>query len=197
MTLKDLLKKKDKIKEDAAPQPPLGNPTLSPDVPEFTFMRTTTTTQEVISPPAFPGDPIREQAPETQSPEQHKRLSRFRRHSNASQGHSGTEEHKPKSDHRLSERLHLGSRSASSISVNVPQDLPDIDNAVAKSEDDEARWEKRATLLAKGNSLSRPNSAAANVDTSSAGPQGRGRSVSVSDAGGDVRLQIRLLEVIE
>jgi hypothetical protein len=191
MTLKDLLKKKDKIKEDAAPQPPLGNPTLSPDVPEFTFMRTTTTTQEVILPPVFPGDPTREptreQAPETQSPEQHKRLSRFRRHSNASQGHSGTED-KHKSDHRLSERLHLGSRSTSSISVNVPQDLPDIDNAVAKSEDDEARWEKRATLLAKGNPLSQPNSAAANVDASSAGSQGRGRSVSVSDAGGDVRL---------
>ncbi|OCL05580.1 HCP-like protein [Glonium stellatum] len=189
MTLKDLLKKKEKIKEDVAPEPTAVNPTLSSEVPEFTFMRTTTTTQEEISPPAFPGDPIREQALEQQSPEHHKRLSRFRRHSNASQGHSDADEYKPKSDRRLSERLHLSLRSASSNSVNVPQDLPDIDNAVAKSEDDEARWEKRATLLAKGNALNRSNSAAANIDASNTGSQGRSRSVSVSNAGGDENIQ--------
>ncbi|OCK80534.1 HCP-like protein [Lepidopterella palustris CBS 459.81] len=182
MPLKDLLKKKDKIKEDGAT---VASPTLSPDVPEFTFFRTTTTTQEVISPPSFPGDPTRE-PPREPPQEQPKRHSRFRRHSNASQGQSGGEETKAKSDRRLSERLHL-SRSASTVSVNVPEDLPAISNDVANNEDDEARWEKRATLLAKGNSLSRPSSAAANLDGSGGG--GRGRSISVSDAGGDENIQ--------
>ncbi|KAF2806623.1 HCP-like protein [Mytilinidion resinicola] len=194
MSLKNLLKKKDKIKDEGtAPAP---SPTQSPTVPEFTFMRTTTTTQEEIAPPTFPGDAPRPQSPEAHP--DHKRLSsRFRRHSNAAQ-HQSVDEGK-KNDRRLSERLHL-SRDRSSSSVNVPEDLPSIENTVAKTVDDEASWEKRATLLAKGNSVSRHSSEAALAEGGGGVPRGkRSRSVSVSDAGGDVNIQeaIRLHEAGE
>src|SRR5262245_141953 len=104
MTLKDLLKKKDKIKDEGATPKPA---TLSPDVPEFTFMRTTTTTQETIEPPSFPGDPARQQAP-LLSAESRGLKGRFRRHSNASSTSVGAEQDKAKSEHRLSERIHFG-----------------------------------------------------------------------------------------
>ncbi|ORY14596.1 hypothetical protein BCR34DRAFT_479309 [Clohesyomyces aquaticus] len=199
MTLKDLLKKKDKIKDDGNVQSPTKGLTLSPDVPEFTFMRTTTTTQETFDPPSFPGDPER-QPPEFLSPEPQKKLGRFRRHSNASsQGNSGGEEsNKAKGEHRLSQRLHMG-RSRSSSSVNVPENLPDVGgDGVARTEDDEARWEKRATLLAKGNSLSKSGSTTPNHEAGDPMQSGgrRSRSVSISDAGGDNNIQeaIRLHE---
>ncbi|KAK4962149.1 hypothetical protein LTR66_012801, partial [Elasticomyces elasticus] len=60
MTLKDLLKKKEKIKSmdgDHFVRPPTSAPqSTGADPPEFTFLRTTTTTQEIIAPPSFPGD---------------------------------------------------------------------------------------------------------------------------------------------
>jgi hypothetical protein len=146
MTLKDLLKKKDKVQAESSSSQHL---TLPEEAPAFTFLRTTTNTQEVIVPPIYPGDqPSSEHSPG-------KRLSRFRRHSNASQSqasHSGQQNEKldarPKSERRLSERLHLGSRnrSASTSSVNIPADLPEI-----QGEEGEEVWEKRATLLAKSN----------------------------------------------
>lgn len=136
MTLIDLLKKKEKIRDQgAAPTPPKG-PTLSPDVPEFTFFRTTTTTQEAIEPPSFPGDPTRENA--LLSPGPRGTFGRFRSRSSASsQG---------------SERPRLGfGRSRSNSSVNVPDNLPEVGgDGVARTEDDEASWEKRATILVTG-----------------------------------------------
>ncbi|KAF2468139.1 HCP-like protein [Lindgomyces ingoldianus] len=196
MPLKDLLKKKDKVREEGPIQSAPTRPTLSPDVPEFTFMRTTTTTQEVITPPSFPGDPTRDQP--LLSPEPQKRLGRFRRHSNASsQGNSGSEDNRAKGEHRLSERLHLG-RARSSSSVNVPENLPDLGDGVARTEDDEAKWEKRATLLAKGNSLNKSGSTTPNYETSNPieGNGRRSRSVSVSNVVGDDNIQeaIRLHE---
>ncbi|KAF2186828.1 HCP-like protein [Zopfia rhizophila CBS 207.26] len=195
MTLKDLLKKKEKIKDEGATPSAASAPTLSANVPEFTFMRTTTTTQEVIAPPSFPGDPTRQ--PPLLSPEPQTRSGRFRRHSNASQGNSGSEDNRAKSEHRLSERLNFG-RSRSSSSVNVPENLPDVGDGVARNEDDEAKWEKRATLLAKGSTLSRSGNTTPNIEQGD--PMGTGgrrsRSVSVSNAGGDENIQeaIRLHE---
>jgi TPR repeat protein len=136
-----------------------------PDLPEFTFMRTTTSTQEIISPPSYPGDRSSQQQAlnlnaTAASP---KRLSRFRRHSNASGERDDNvgEERTSRDEKRLSERLHFGhSRSASSSSVNIPSDLPAM-GAVGQDED---TWEHRATLLAKSNpsasSTSRPSSSA-------------------------------------
>jgi hypothetical protein len=173
MTLKDLLKKKDKIEvessqQDDALQPPEG-------VPQFTFLRTTSTSQEVIEPPIYPGDA----APQ----EHHKRLSRFRRHTNAAsttppERHRSVStglEAKPELGRRLSERLHLArpSRSASTSSVNIPESLPkEPEGGAAKGEEEEAQWEKRATLLAKSN----PNIPG----------EGGNTAVGLSDATGDV-----------
>ncbi|EDU50457.1 conserved hypothetical protein [Pyrenophora tritici-repentis Pt-1C-BFP] len=133
MTLKDLLKKKDKIRDEGAPTSPTG-PTLSPDIPEFHFFRTTTSTQESIEPPSFPGDPTRE-AP-LLSPAPRGAFGRFRSRSSTSAQGGG-----------IAERLHFG-RSRSGSSVNVPDNLPEVGgDGVARTEDDEAKWEKRATVL--------------------------------------------------
>ena len=157
MPLKDLLKKKDKIKEEGASGPTRNGPTLSPDVPEFQFYRTTTSTHEAIEPPSFPGDPTRAEGP-LLSPKDTRGFGRFRRHSNvsnaSSQGSSRTSEDGGRQrSGTLSERLHFG-RSRSASSVNVPDNLPDVGGAiVARNEEEEARWEKRATVLVQGGPL--------------------------------------------
>jgi hypothetical protein len=176
MPLKDLLKKKEKISEEATPH---KGPTLSPEVPEFQFYRSTTTTQEQIAPPTFPGDPVREQA--LLSPNGQKRFSRFRRHSNADE-----KESERKSEHRLSERLHIG-RTRSSSSVNVPDNLPEVGEGVARNDEDEAKWEKRATIMA--NTLPKSGSTTPNIEVANPlGGRTRSRSPSVSNAG-DVSTQ--------
>ncbi|KAF1999463.1 HCP-like protein [Amniculicola lignicola CBS 123094] len=196
MTLKDLLKKKEKTKDEGGPPLPPKGPTLSPDVPEFTFMRTTTSTQEVIAPPSFPGDPTREQP--LLSPDPHKKFGRFRRHSNA--GHTEPIAEDSKGENRLSRGLHFG-RQRSSSSVNIPEDLPDISVTVARNEDDEAKWEKRATILAKGNILNQGGSATTNFEQGNPmngtrpGTGTRNRSVGVSKDGDDnIQEAIRLHE---
>ncbi|CAI9629377.1 HCP-like protein [Alternaria alternata] len=141
MALKDLLKKKDKIRDEGAtPMSPTG-PTLSPDVPEFQFFRTTTSTQETIEPPSFPGDPTRDSP--LLSPTSRGKFGRFRSRSNASSQGSATGQH----DNKLAERLHFG-RSRSSSSINVPENLPEVGgDGVARTEEEEAKWETRATVL--------------------------------------------------
>lgn len=158
MPLKDLLKKKDKIRDEGASGAAGKGPTLGADVPEFQFFRTTTSTHEAIEPPSFPGDPTRSEAP-LLSPKDTRGFGRFRRQSNvsnaSSQG-SGRESEDGGGRQRsgtLSERLHFG-RSKSASSVNVPDNLPDVGGAVvARNEEDEARWEKRATVLVQGGPL--------------------------------------------
>lgn len=192
MTLKDLLKKKDRIRDEAASQP--LPPRASADdaagrapPPEFTFMRTTTTTQEVIAPPSFAG----EQPPKTptnhhgnflspndispsvkSSPESRKSI--FGR----SLSNAGSRDNK-----RLSERLPFGgrSRSASSL-VSLPSDLPAVNEGVARNADDEAQWEKRATILAKGTLISK----AGNLGDGGLDVPRRSPSPAVSDPGRDV-----------
>ncbi|KAK0654505.1 hypothetical protein DIS24_g5243 [Lasiodiplodia hormozganensis] len=202
MTLKDLLKKKDRIRDEAASQP--LPPRASADdaaarapPPEFTFMRTTTTTQEVIAPPSFPS----EQPPKTptnhhgnflsphdispsvkSSPESRKSI--FGR----SLSNAGSRDNK-----RLSERLPFGgrSRSASSL-VSLPSDLPAVNEGVARNADDEAQWEKRATILAKGTLISK----AGNLGDGGLDVPRRSPSPAVSDPGRDENIQeaIRLHE---
>lgn len=158
MPLKDLLRKKDKIRDEGASGASEKGPTLSPDVPEFQFFRTTTSTHEAIEPPSFPGDPTRSEAP-LLSPKDTRGFGRFRRQSNvsntSSQGSGRTSEEgagRPRSG-TLSERLHFG-RSRSQSSVNVPDNLPDVGDApVARNDEDEAKWEKRATMMVQGGPL--------------------------------------------
>ena len=183
MPLKDLLKKRDKIRDDA------GNTQLADQAQpatEFTFLRSDTNTQELIQPPSFPG----EDTPPKPTQEHHtsKLVSRFRSSSNASVSSKGSS----KGEKRLSQRLHLRSASrASSISSNIPEDLPAIEGAPEGSEEREAKWEERATILAKENPLVHQSPATVRQQ---AGLRSRGNSESrpkvtrnLSDAKGDVR----------
>lgn len=199
MALKDLLKKH---KADGDPdikvhQPQEGGLTVpgqqsGQGVPQFTFMRTTTNTQEVIDPPLYPGDAkaLQPNAYDT-TPPKHK--SRFRRSSHAGEPSAGdrSSQERPRSsgDKRasLGERLHLSrNRSASSSSVNVPEDLPEIEAKVGEGEED---WERRAMILAKSN----PNQ----ENSTTARPAVTSRSVSTEclvEDDVDIQEAIRLHE---
>ncbi|KAL8943971.1 MAG: hypothetical protein Q9211_000789 [Gyalolechia sp. 1 TL-2023] len=174
MTLRDLLKKREKVKEDAVED---GGPPAS----QFTFVRSDTNTQEVISPPSFADEYEPHQTTDTQP--RPKRLSRFRTSSNASTASNTS----TRGEKRLSHRLHLGShsRSSSISSTNVPSDLPPISDEVTESEEKEAQWENRATILAQENPAAKQGRSRENSAAGSSGrpPIGRG----ISDATGDVR----------
>ena len=171
MPLKDLLKRHKAEGQADVQDAPSTSSSSAPqyaapqeqdlDVPEFTFMRTTTSTQEIISPPSYPGDArtqigagVGAGVDLNKSP---KRLSRFRRGSNTSErgggGEGAGEVRTSREEKRLSERFHLsGHRSRShsaASSVNLPKDLPDVSTMSVGGE--EENWEKRATLLARGN----------------------------------------------
>ena len=154
MTLKDLLKKNEKIKKDITPS--VASPSESDPIAEgFTFLRSDTNTQELISPPTFTNE-VAESSPSKNEHRLSSHFSRLRSSSDASarSAHSKTS---PKSERRLSQRLHLNrSRTPSSSSVNVPTDLPDIQDVAVQGEEKEAQWEERATILAKGNPNNRP-----------------------------------------
>lgn len=176
MPLKDLLKKRDKIANEGSTAMPSSSdstgrtaplpPRLSPSVPEFHFIRTTTTTQETIEPPSFPGDPVRHEKP-LLSPTSHSRFGLFRSKSSAGvqsptgtgagwqqsvpedQGpaHASTNTH---AKSKLAERLHFG-RGRPESSINVPDNLPEVGgDGVARTEEEEAKWESRATVLVTG-----------------------------------------------
>ncbi|KAL1604084.1 hypothetical protein SLS60_005676 [Paraconiothyrium brasiliense] len=195
MTLKDLLKKKDKVRDE-------GNvaeqgPTLSPDVPEFQFYRTTTSTRESIEPPTFPGDPTRASQPFLSPAPEHRGFKgRFRRHSNAAE--SGGPQESEKGGHKL----HFG-RNRSASSVNVPENLPAVTgDGVARNEEEEANWEKRATVLISGNTVLKSGGNTPTIEVSnplSPGlQQGRSRSgshsVSAAPDDADIQEAIRLHE---
>ncbi|KAL2037684.1 hypothetical protein N7G274_009629 [Stereocaulon virgatum] len=150
MPLKDLLKKKDKIRDDVTPSI-VPAPELPPNPPDFTIMRSDTHTQEIISPPSFASN----NTPSAKDNSITKRLSRLRSASNAS---TSSNKSTPSGEKRLSQRLHLshGSRASSQGSINVPADLPDIKDLSLEGEEKEAQWEERATILAQVRPHSRP-----------------------------------------
>ena len=150
MTLKDLLRKRDKIKEDV-------KPTHTYDLEQasnITFMRSDTNTQELIEPPTFASDTSPYHAQDSSSTS--KRLSRFRSPSNASMISKSSS----KGEKRLSARLHMRShsRDSSAHSTNIPADLPVIDDGGDGADEKEAKWEERATILAQQNAAIRSRS---------------------------------------
>ena len=151
MTLKDLLKKKEKIRSDVTPSV-IPAPDGPPPPPEFTIMRSDTHTQELIRPPTFASD---NNPPPIKDSSVTKRFSRLRSASSAS---TSSNKSTSPGEKRLSQRLHLrsGSRASSQSSINVPTDLPDIQDLSLEGEEKEARWEERATILAKVKPHSRP-----------------------------------------
>lgn len=134
MALKDLLKKREKIKEEQK----------TPPKPEFTFMRTTTTTQELIVPPSFDGDNSALSYEKKSVLPKASLRSHFRNLSASSTSST-------KSTAKLPRVLNLRRHSTNSSS-NVPNDLPTISDSVEKEgKDEQAKWEERATILARGN----------------------------------------------
>lgn len=178
MTLKDLLRKKETFRaaENTVPSHHGGLAPPPDKVSRITFMRTTTNTAEQISPPTYPGDdekPPRLLTPGRQDGEQ-KRLSIFRRPSQmVPDGRAGA-----RNDKRLSERLHLSRPHANSSLVNLPSNLPAITVDVARSTEEQAEWEQRATALAKGTLISKGDGVGRETM--------RSPSPSVSDEPGDV-----------
>jgi hypothetical protein len=153
MPLRDLLKKKDKHSQEDASEP---NP------PEFTFLRSTTNTQETIAPPTYPAD-IEHLSPESDHKNPFSRFkSRSRAVPTASASYSqfsenSSEKKKDKDRRRLSQRL--GIKKELPNSDAVPDDLPMIEDVPgASGEHVEGQWELRATALARENEkrLSRP-----------------------------------------
>lgn len=144
MPLLDLLKKKEKIKEDVTPSI-LPAPQSEPTAEGFTFLRSDTNTQELISPSSSKSEAT---IPPAHNDEHRlsSHFSRLRSSSNASTSSRAS----TKGDRRLSQRLHI-SRSSSRTSVNIPTNLPDIADVAVQGEEKEAQWEVRATILAKEN----------------------------------------------
>ena len=220
--LKDLLKKKDKIERDAQPAQQ-----ASLNVPEFTIMRTTTETEEVIEPPDFQDETI--PLSEKKKSKERRHTLGFRKSANAAITKDPTAATQPasgekssqqlpvrsKAERRISERLHLHTRSRSTSAhsdasgANLPQDLPDAPTPIVPSsseggdpgterdvkEQREAQWEKRATILAQSTPLLESEDPFQQPETSGA----RSRSPSISNKRGDENIQeaIRLHEIGE
>lgn len=182
MTLRDLLKKKDKHEEPSSPSSPISNNRPSSDnrpsydapaPPEFRFVRSDTNTEEIISPPSFYSDvhpptppnksarsppPVPAPATESSPPESRNRFTRLRARSRAASS-AAEEQLSPESQkarsqsrNRISQRLGLHRGPPSSS--YVPDDLPDIPGGSGDAADEE-QWEQRATRLAKENQRSR------------------------------------------
>ena len=145
MPLRDILKKKDKDEDDLTPAPGPA----SPPPPQFTFMRSDTHTQEILSLPDDPPEPF--SPTDGAGDGHHSRRSLFtgrsRSHSNASTTSRSSDASKskdrPRDSRRLSQRLGLRKEETS---TNVPQDLPEITDG---QDGDGDAWEQRATILAK------------------------------------------------
>ncbi|KAH8692174.1 hypothetical protein BGW36DRAFT_387137 [Talaromyces proteolyticus] len=173
MPLRDLLHKRDT--SDARPSQ------------EFKFVRTDTHTQEILNPPSFDGSSQQVDDPSSLSP---RRKSFFRRHSRSDSSHQhphnpAEEKEKEKGERRISSFLHLDrslARSNSTSSVNIPADLPQVQDDLAE-QDREAQWEKRATRLVQGNPMLQDR------------PRSRSNS-TVNEPQGDLNIQeaIRLHE---
>ncbi|KAI1630270.1 hypothetical protein EDD37DRAFT_97928 [Exophiala viscosa] len=189
MPLKNLLKKKEKIEDDT----PLASPL--PQANEFTFVRTDTHTEEYIRPPAF-DDERDVTAAEPKTPER-RSFGRFRKSLSRSPEPSDTSSpEKEKKEHRkLSERLHLKrDRADSTSSVNLPSDLPAIEDTFTASSDRqeaEAKWEERATILASKSPVipaTAPIGEMENLGLDSRG-QSPSRPRSINDPKSDIDIQ--------
>jgi len=197
-SLKELLKKKDNL-DNSDPQPP-----HMVQANEFTFVRTDTHTEEYIKPPAFADDQqFSRDGPRSPSGSR-KSFSRFRKSvSPAASDYSSPEKERKEGHRRLSHVLHLSrDRSASTSSVNLPSDLPSIDDAYHDSgdrQDKEARWEERATILASKSPIIGSLPPTSDMESLNIGAPPSPRPRSVNDPESDVNIQeaIRLHETGE
>lgn len=183
MPLRDLLKKKEKVETtSSAPGPSFQNETFEP--PPFKIMRSDTHGEELLSPPG--------PSPAAEEPPSPQKSSRFRRSSRA-----GFVDDSEKERRSLSDRLHLhrNKSSSSTASSNLPSNLPDLQGTYldgsGNTDEKEAQWEERATLLASSNrspAFGATTNLEKNVSQLSINER-TGRSRSISDAQSDVTIQ--------
>ena len=198
MPLRDLLKKKERL--DAEPQrspPSSEQQTLTPPIPEFTFVRTTTNDREFITPPTYPEDNLPDPNNPTLSPRDKssgrtRRLSNLLHRPKQSQASGevpvgapsppspalGSPE-KPKKEKRRSSALNIKrNRSSTGPSEHVPENLPDAPLTVTitpDTDDVEAEKEKQTQAEARWEKRA----------TLLAETEGRSRSRSISSVGSD------------
>lgn len=134
MPFKGLLTNRSKAKKQEPREDLIDSTDLT-----FRFMRSDTHTQEIITPLSL--------EPESWRTESLKRPSHFRSLSTTSSTSKETRKEK-----RLAALLTLRPSASNTrrSSINVPADLPNIDDT-ADGGEKEAQWEKRATMLANGN----------------------------------------------
>lgn len=196
MGLRDFLKKKDDLAKGGADAETMGKL----NTPEFTFIRSDTTTQEIIYPPSGVGNDNFLSAKETRK-SRHS-LDVFKSNRSRSTSVSSQTSHTSKKEsRRLSQRLHL-SRTPES-SDHVPQNLPEIIQPTDPQDKDasELEWEKRATMLANqtDRARSRPTTPVGDMAKMSIGnqqsaPRSPGRAVSSKAIDDDIQEAIRLHE---
>ncbi|TVY85444.1 Protein DSF2 [Lachnellula suecica] len=181
MPFHDILKKKEKLTDASAPPPPATRE--SPfEAPEFTFMRSDTHTQEIISPPTF--DSI-------ESGDGNVESKKGRSRSSSAVSTLSTASTSDKKHKSLSERLHL--RKSQIASSSVPSDLPEINDDTGEA------WENRATMLARENERSRsrpasPTGPAPNVAAFGNMFLGGKRAISSEHVDDNIQEAIRLHE---
>ncbi|RDL38522.1 HCP-like protein [Venustampulla echinocandica] len=188
MPLLDILKKKEKVaaQQNAhSPDAAGGPPALG--VPEFTFMRSDTNTQEILYHPSITSEESSKLDPTADRNSTSKTSRLFKGRSRSSSAvsavsASGLSDSRPKSPKRLSQLLHI--RKSDNTSANVPSDLPEIKAGDGQEggEGTESQWEKRATMLAMGNEISR--SRPRTPSTSNAGPEAALNSLTLGAASG-------------
>jgi hypothetical protein len=160
MVFRDILKKKEKVSEGNAPPVVEAPRDVAQEPPAvFTFLRTDTHTQEIISPPTFSSATSSEPSLFIDGNAETRKKGFFGSHSRSSSTVSARSVSSQTSDkskpRRLSQRLHL--RRSEPSSSSVPEDLPEIAPLTEEEggQATESQWEKRATMLAKKNEMER------------------------------------------
>lgn len=204
MGFRDHFKKKDDEPAEAA-ESSSSPQNLAP--PQFTLIRSDTSTQEQVwPPPAAPKEPDAfDQFLSAKEPSKARRSldvfrsGRSRSASASSQSsYGGSSSNNNKESRRLSHRLHLNRHTVES-SESVPANLPDIEATDPTDKDGaESQWEKRATMLASQNDMARSRPSTP-TGPGNMRPSGRPRSASAGPVSSktideDIQEAIRLHE---
>lgn len=193
-SLRNILHKRDELTE----------PTEPPATPEFKLIRSDTHTQEIITTQDSDADLLSSPTQETRSSPRRS----FQLFNRSSRAGSASSQSPPRRERRLSTLLHLDSRSRSNSrdSVNLPADLPQIeDDQGASKQEREAQWEKRATVLVQrnpqfgysGSSLPGQVEEPVGLGVEQARSRSSSRSRVVSDPDTDVGCVYLYFEVVE
>ncbi|KAI9925021.1 hypothetical protein ASPWEDRAFT_176287 [Aspergillus wentii DTO 134E9] len=196
MPLREIIQKRDHISETDSQYAATGVPPASVNtVPEIRFVRSDTYSHEIINPPSYHDGQVNFQQhndflnpapPSPTSPPSHRKsLNIFRRSSKIPPGAPAALAAPQPKERRLSQLLHFdrgSSRRSSALSINVPTDLPQIDDGNDNEQEREAQWEKRATMLVQSPQFRSPASPSPSYGSnlSPSGERSRSRSSSAS-----------------